>query len=52
MVCRVKGRTQIDGVFEKAIRIFGCKLNEVTGGCRTFQKEESHNFFTSPNIWG
>jgi hypothetical protein len=38
-------------VFEnRALRIFGPKREEVTGGWKEFHNEELHNLYFSPNI--
>jgi hypothetical protein len=39
-------------VFEKRVlrRIFGPKIDEVTGGWRKVHNEERYNLYSSPNI--
>jgi hypothetical protein len=38
-------------VFEKKVmRTFGCKRDEVTGGCRKLHSKELHNLYSSPNV--
>jgi hypothetical protein len=38
-------------VFEnRVLRIFGAKMDEVTGGWRKLHIEELHNFYSSPNV--
>jgi hypothetical protein len=40
-------------VFEnRALRIFGLKRDEVTGGWRKLHNEELHDLYTSPNTIG
>jgi hypothetical protein len=50
--CIVKGRTQT-GVFGNRVlrRIFGSKIDEVTGDWRKLQNEEFHNLFFSTKYY-
>jgi hypothetical protein len=51
LISRVKGRTQIEDVWEHgASGVFGPKKDEVMGGWRKLHNEELHNLYSSPDI--
>jgi hypothetical protein len=35
----------------RVLRIFVCKGQELTGGCRKLHSEELHDFYCVPNMW-
>jgi hypothetical protein len=49
---RVIGRTQTKGVGEQTLRIFGPKMEEITGGLRNLYNVELHNFNFSKDLYG